>query len=230
MAERLTIELADGTTTSALAYQAAGDPRADITFVLAHGAGAPQQSPFIVEFARGLAARGIDVLTFNFLYTEQRRKVPDRTERLDACYRAAIGAARTQFGRPTVFIGGKSMGGRIATHLAAADDATGLGIAGVIALGYPLHPPGKPEQLRATHLPRIRVPMLIVQGSRDPFGTPDELRPVLATLESTVTLHVIDNGDHSLVPSRGREQAAQTYSDIQDVIAAWAGNIARGGV
>jgi hypothetical protein len=194
------------------------------TLVLAHGAGAGHKSPFMVGFARGLAERGIDVLTFNFLYTEQRRRVPDRTEKLEACYRAAIAAARQHFGRESVFIGGKSMGGRIATHLAAADDAKALGITGVVLLGYPLHPPGKPEQLRAAHLPRIKVPMLIVQGERDPFGTPDELRRTFEPLSRQVTLHVVENGDHSLAPSRRADAIASTYASLQDVIASWMAN------
>src|SRR5262249_38566328 len=160
-------------TTTALGYRAAAGLAVDATLVLAHGAGAPQQSAFMVGFARGVAERGIDVLTFNFLYTEYKRRVPDRTDKLEACYRAAIEAAREHFGRRAVFIGGKSMGGRIATHLAAANDADALGVAGVVLLGYPLHPPGKPEQVRAAHLSRIRVPMLIVQGERDPFGSPE---------------------------------------------------------
>lgn len=205
-------------TSSALAYHT-DDERGNATLVLAHGAGAPQQSAFMAGFAKGLAERGVDVLTFNFLYAEQRRRVPDRTGALEACYRAAIGVARQHFGRDTVFIGGKSMGGRIATHLAAADDADALGIAGVVLLGYPLHPPGKPDQLRAEHLPRIRVPMLIVQGSRDPFGTPDELRPVVAGLSAPVAVHVIERGDHSLAPSKAA--ANQTYADVQDTIARW---------
>jgi len=175
----------------------------------------------MVGFARGLAERGVDVLTFNFLYTEHRRRVPDRTEKLEACYRAAIATAREHFGRPNVVIGGKSMGGRIATHLAAADDAHDLGVGGVVALGYPLHPPGKPEQLRTAHLPHVRVPMLIVQGERDPFGTPDELRPVLSTLSASVTLHVVEKGDHSLAPSRQKDKIAALYANIQDLIATW---------
>jgi predicted alpha/beta-hydrolase family hydrolase len=191
------------------------------TFVLAHGAGAGQQSAFMIAFAQGLSDRGIDVLTFNFLYTEQQRRVPDRTDKLDGCYRAAVSAARRHFGRSGVFIGGKSMGGRIATHLAAGDDADELDIRGIVALGYPLHPPGKPEQLRAAHLPHIRIPMLIVQGERDPFGTPDELRPVLATVPANVTLHVVENGDHSLARSRGADAMASTYAEIQDVVANW---------
>jgi hypothetical protein len=191
------------------------------TFILAHGAGAGQQSAFITGFAQGLSDRGIDVLTFNFLYTEQHRRIPDRTEKLDACYRAAVIAARRHFARPAVFIGGKSMGGRIATHLAAGDDAEKLGIGGVVALGYPLHPPGKPQQLRAAHLPRIRVPMLIVQGERDPFGTPAELQPVLDAIAEDVTLHVVENGDHSLAPSRQKDRVESAYAKLQDVVATW---------
>ena len=207
-------------TTSALAYPAITPVDADATFVLAHGAGTGQESAFISGFARGLCALGVDVLTFNFLYTEQRRRVPDRTEKLEACYRAVIAAARQHFGRAGVFIGGKSMGGRIATHLAAADDAGALGIQGVVALGYPLHPPGKPQQLRAEHLPRIKVPLLIVQGERDPFGTPDELQPILRALTTPVTLHVVEGGDHSLAPSR-KTAAAFTYEQLQHFIAQW---------
>jgi uncharacterized protein len=219
--DQLTIEVGEGLRTTARAYRAA-DRSANATLVLAHGAGAGQQSGFITGFARGLVERGIDVLTFNFLYTEQRRRVPDRTEKLEACYRAAIATARDHFDRPSVFIGGKSMGGRIATHLAAAEDADALGIAGVVLLGYPLHPPGKPDQLRAAHLSRIRVPMLIVQGERDAFGTPDELRPVLDGLAATVTLHVVEKGDHSLAPpKRGTVSVEQTYAALQDLIVSW---------
>ena len=219
--DQLRIEIGEGMRTSALAYRSVDGTRMDVTSILAHGAGAGQASAFMTGFAQGLSERGIDVLTFNFLYTEQRRRVPDRTEKLEACYRAAIATARDHFDRQSVFIGGKSMGGRIATHLAAADDAAALGIAGVVLLGYPLHPPGKPEQLRAAHLSRIHVPMLIVQGERDAFGTPDELRPVLDGLTATVTLHVVEKGDHSLAPSRRAQSTAETYISLQDLIASW---------
>jgi predicted alpha/beta-hydrolase family hydrolase len=219
-AEELTVHIDHGERSSALAYHAAGG-RNDATLVLAHGAGAGQQSAFMVDFAGGLAGRGLHVLTFNFLYTEQHRRVPDRAAKLEACYRAAIAVAREHFGQSRVFIGGKSMGGRIATHLAAADDAEQLGIAGVVALGYPLHPPGKPDQLRVAHLPRIRVPVLIVQGERDPFGGPGELQPVIASMNAPVTLKVIEKGDHSLAPSRRADIVASTYRDVQDAIAAW---------
>jgi predicted alpha/beta-hydrolase family hydrolase len=204
------------------------------TLVLAHGAGAGQTNRFMVQFASGLAARGVDVLTFNFLYTEQRRRIPDRTAKLEACYRAVIAAAHGYgpFGGGAMFIGGKSMGGRIATHHAAAagDDAESgegvgkieHGIKGVVLLGYPLHPPGKPDQLRAAHLAKIRAPILVLQGARDPFGTPAELQPVLAGLTADVTLHVVENGDHSLAPpKRGGVSVDETYNELQDVIAGW---------
>jgi predicted alpha/beta-hydrolase family hydrolase len=123
-----------------------------------------------------------------------------------------------------VFIGGKSMGGRIATHLAAAagSEAAANGISGLVLLGYPLHPPGKPDQLRAAHLEKIRVPVLFVQGSRDPFGTPAELQPVVEQLSADVTLHVVENGDHSLAPpKKGPLTVDQIYGDLQDTIVDW---------
>lgn len=225
MTDRIVVEVSDHGRTTAYAYQASDEHRVHVTLVLAHGAGAGQQSPFIVGFANALASRGVDVLTFNFLYTEQQRRVPDRTDTLEACYRSAIAAAcrhiHTPFDRNRVFIGGKSMGGRIATHLAAADDAIALNISGVILLGYPLHPPGKPEQLRAAHLEKIRVPMLFVQGERDPFGAPSELQQVLDRLTAPVTLRVVENGDHSLAPSRRTEEIARAYAEVQDLIVDW---------
>ena len=226
MTDRLEIDVNEHGRTSALAYRATGENRVKATLVLAHGAGAGQDSRFMTQFANGLASRGVDVLTFNFLYTEQRRRIPDRTEKLEACYRAAVSAARNHgpFVGNAVFIGGKSMGGRIATHLAAAagSDAATNGISGVVLLGYPLHPPGKPDQLRAAHLEQIRVPMLLVQGSRDPFGTPAELQPIVERLGTDVTLHVIENGDHSLAPPRkGPRTVDQIYGDLQDMIVDW---------
>ena len=221
MATHVDIDVGPLGKTSGLAYHAVGD-RAKVTLVLAHGAGAPQQSRFMTEFAGGLATRGVDVLTFNFLYTEARRKLPDRPPTLEACYLAVIGLARSYapFEGNVVFIGGKSMGGRIATHIAALPTPGELG--GVVLLGYPLHPPGKPQQLRTAHLPNIRVPMLFVQGAKDPFGTPDELRPVLEGLAVPTTLHVVDNGDHSLAPpERGPITVETVYGEVQDLIANW---------
>ena len=115
-----------------------------------------------------------------------------------------------------MFIGGKSMGGRMATHLGAQ----GLdGLLGIVALGYPLHPPGRPDKPRTEHLPSIRVPVLIVQGERDDFGTPEELKPVIATMKANVTLHIVAGGDHSLaVRSQKKDEA---FQGVLDVIASW---------
>ena len=205
--------------TSALAYQSEDPARA--VLILGHGAGAGQRSTFMVDFARSLSSSGIDVITFNFLYTEQRRRIPDRGPALEACYRAVIETARAQVAsaRRCLFIGGKSMGGRIATQVAAADRDVPL--AGLVLLGYPLHPPGKPEQLRARHLPEVHRPMLFVQGRRDAFGTPAELTPILERVTPAPRLHVVD-GDHSFKLSK-KDPAAQAdvYADIQRTIAAW---------
>jgi len=211
MPDRIAIKVGDRQTT-ALTYAADGLSRLAATLVLAHGAGANQSSRFMVDFATALADRGIDVLTFNFLYTEERRKVPDRTPLLEACYRAVIEAARSHapFAGNKAFIGGKSMGGRMATHLAAADDAPAAALSGVVVLGYPLHPPGKSEQLRIEHLPRINVPVLIIQGERDPFGSPDELRPHFASLGEQATIHAVAGGDHSLAVRSVRLQPDHT--------------------
>jgi predicted alpha/beta-hydrolase family hydrolase len=213
-----------GAVTTALVYRAADGPASasDAALILGHGAGAGQRSTFMVDVARGLSALGIDVITFNFLYTEQGRRIPDRAPALESCYRAVIDASRAEVdsARRSLFIGGKSMGGRIATQVAAADPS--LPLAGLVLLGYPLHPPGKPAERRDKHLPAIARPMLFVQGSRDAFGTPDELASAIAALQPAPTLHVVTQGDHSFKVSR-KDAAAQAaiYADLQQVIASW---------
>ena len=145
--------------------------------VVAHGAGAGQASPFMVRTAKGLAERGIAAATFDFPYMAARtaasRTRPPCSSGAGA--RQSMPRAR-QFGGLPLFIGGKSMGGRIASQVAAQGCD---GIAGLVFLGYPLHPPGKPDQRRDAHLPSIREPMLFVQGTRDAFGTADEIRALL---------------------------------------------------
>jgi predicted alpha/beta-hydrolase family hydrolase len=198
-------------------YPAERRPGAPSLLVLAHGAGAGERHPFLVRTARGLAERGIDVVTFDFPYMRDKRKVPDKAPVLERAFREAIVEAAP--GTRRLFIGGKSMGGRMATHLAAQ----GLdGLRGVVALGYPLHPPGRPDQPRVAHLPSIAVPVLIVQGERDAFGTPDELRPVIATMKNLVTLHVVAGGDHSLaVPKSGGVPQDRVNTLVLDAIASW---------
>ena len=188
--------------------------------VLAHGAGAGQRHPFMVTIAQGLAERGIDVVTFDFPYMAQKRRVPDKAPVLEASFRETVAEARQRVGPDRrLFTGGKSLGGRMATHLAAEGLAD---LQGVVLLGYPLHPPGKPEQPRVAHLPRITVPVLIVQGDRDAFGTPDEVRPAFAGLGTRATLHVVEGGDHSLrVPRSAGVSQQDVYNGVLDAIAVW---------
>jgi len=219
----LAIAAPGGQRTTALVYPAHPAARRPAALILAHGAGAPQQHPFMVSFARALSERGLDVVTFNFLYTEHRRRVPDRMPQLVACYRAVIGAVRAEVpgARERLFIGGKSMGGRAATHVAADDPA--LTLAGIVLLGYPLHPPGRPDQLRDAHLAGVRRPMLFVQGTRDTFGSASELRPALASLSPLPTLHHVEGGDHSfkIAGRDAKARQAAVYAEIQDSIAEW---------
>lgn len=196
-------------------YPAAADRALGILLVLAHGAGAGERHPLMTAFGGGLSARGVDVVTFNFPYMDQKRRVPDKAPVLEARFRDVIDAARQdRRSSHRLFIGGKSMGGRMATHLAAQGRVDGLG--GVITLGYPLHPPGKPDQPRTAHLPAIAVPVLIIQGEHDVFGTPSELAPVTATMPAPVTLHVVTGGDHSL-KVRGRP-SEQVYEPLFELI------------
>jgi len=214
----LEVRLETGAATTALVYAAVGHSAAS-ALILGHGAGAGQRSAFMIDFAHALSVHGVDVVTFNFLYTEQGRKIPDRAPALEACYRSVIDTVCANFdsARRALFIGGKSMGGRIATQVAAADSQ--LRLAGLVLLGYPLHPPGKPTERRDKHLPSIGRPMLFVQGARDAFGTPAELAPILTALQPPPILHAVAQGDHSFKLSRKNPAAqAQVYSDIQRAI------------
>ena len=219
--DAFTVSLGTDTAVSAVAYLAR-EPSVAATLILGHGAGANQRSPFMVAFSEALQSRGVDVVTFNFSYTEQRRRLPDKPALLEACYRAVTAAvhARLHSARHALFTGGKSMGGRIATQVAAADHDTP--IAGLVLLGYPLHPPGRPDTRRDAHLKDVRRPMLIVQGSRDVFGTPSELAPILDNLPVSATLHVVEGGDHSFAVSRSdRTAQAAVFEGVQDAIVRW---------
>jgi uncharacterized protein len=217
--EHIRVAVPPSDQVTALAYRASPGRRIGATLILAHGAGADQSSGFMVHVATSLAARGVDTVTFNFLYTEQGRRVPDKNERLESCWRAVIAAVR---GEPLrdgkLVIGGKSMGGRIASQIAVA----GEDVAGLVFLGYPLHPPGRPDKLRSEHLGRIHAPMLFVQGSRDAFGTPEELRDALSDAKAAGDLFVVEGGDHSFkVPKRGAVPQDQVYDAVLDEIVRW---------
>jgi len=186
--------------------------------VVAHGAGGGQNTPFMVRTAEGLAARGITAATFDFPYMAARKSVPDRPPVLEQAWREAIAEARNQMGRVPLFIGGKSMGGRIASHVASQGCP---GLSGLVFLGYPLHPPGKPDQRRDAHLPAIAEPMLFVQGSRDAFGTTEEIRALLPKLQHA-TLHEVPGGDHSFkVSGPGAPKPNAVLDGILDVVVGW---------
>ena len=170
--------------------------------VLAHGAGHGMDTKLLVDIGGQLAERGLAVLRFNFPYTEEGRQRPDPQPRLEACYRAVAEAVASEFPQP--FLGGKSMGGRIASHIVA----DGFPAAGLAFLGYPLHPPGQPERIRDAHLRQIDAPMLFLQGTRDPFAMPDRLHRTIAALPFA-TLHEIPDGDHSF-KVKGRSSADVT--------------------
>jgi len=228
--EQLTIKVNDREAVSALLYPAAKKIRAGLTALLAHGAGANQLSGFMRMFARGLAERGLDVLTFNFIYMEQGRSVPDQKPKLESCFRAVIEAIAKHRKLKTnrLVVGGKSMGGRIASQVVAAREEAplALDVSGLVFLGYPLHPPGNPAKLRVEHLEHIQKPMLFVQGTRDALGTPEEIQPFVKNLRPPAKIYAIEGGDHSFkAPKKFGLDQPQIYEKAMDEIARWAETI-----
>jgi uncharacterized protein len=167
-------------------------PEGRPVLALAHGAGGTMRTALLDGFAAGLSAAGVSCLRFNFAYSEAGKRGPDREPVLRAVWAAAFDRARS-VGEPT-WAGGKSLGGRIASMMIADGE---LDAAGLILVGYPLHPPGKPERLRDEHLARVEVPMVFLQGTKDPFATWDLLVKVLDRLGDRATLHPVEGGDHS---------------------------------
>lgn len=186
--------------------------------ILAHGAGGNMESRLLVELQRRLAADSVAAMRFNFLYSESRKRAPDRRAHLEACWRSVADWTRSTLAPRNLFLGGKSMGGRMASHLAAE----GYPLDGLFFLGYPLHPPGKTDSLRKDHLLQIRAPMLFVSGSRDPLCRLELLEPVIRALGGRATLHVIDEGDHSFkVPKRLRRDEAEIANEVYNVLHRW---------
>ncbi|HEX7334199.1 MAG TPA: alpha/beta family hydrolase [Pyrinomonadaceae bacterium] len=224
--EPLTVQVNDKEAVTALLYPAAKKDRAGLTVLLGHGAGANQTSGFMRMFAKGLAARGLDVMTFNFIYMEQGRSVPDQKPKLEACYRAVIEATlkHKKLKKNRLVVGGKSMGGRIASQVMAGDEKETFAddVAGLVFLGYPLHPPGNPARLRVEHLEHIGKPMLFVQGTRDALGTPDEIQPFIKNLRPAATIYSIEGGDHSFkAPKKFGTPQEQVFEAAMDEIDRW---------
>ena len=180
-----------------------GPAEAALTFAFAHGAGAPMDTPFMTFFAEGLAERGWRVLRFEFPYMARRRgdgkrRPPDRAALLLATWQAVI----DHVGPERLVIGGKSMGGRMASLVAGT-----AGVRGLACLGYPFHPAGKPERLRTDHLEELSVPTLILQGSRDAMGSREEVSSY--RLSASIDLHWAEDGDHDLKPRKASGRSAE---------------------
>ncbi|MGI8919100.1 MAG: alpha/beta hydrolase family protein [Pyrinomonadaceae bacterium] len=215
------IQVTETDSVTALLYPAAKTNRLGVTLILGHGAGANQSSAFMRLFANGLAQRGLDVMTFNFLYSERGRGAPDPKAKLEACYEKVIEAAakHKKLTGNKIAVGGKSMGGRIGSQVAAADASQ---ISALVFLGYPLHPPGNLEKMRDAHLPEIKAPMLFLQGSRDAFGTTQELRAVFKKHKLRATLYEIAGGDHSFkVPKSAGLTQEEVFESAMNEIERW---------
>jgi predicted alpha/beta-hydrolase family hydrolase len=178
----------------------------ETVIILAHGAGQGMSSPFMTFFHAELEARGLKCVLFNFDYMEQKRKMPDPQPKLQAKYRSVVTEVMDKYHPKRLFIGGKSMGGRVASYIASGlPDLNGL-----IFLGYPLHPPGKPDQLRDSHLYELTLPMLFISGTKDTFATKDLLEKVVKKIGSNATLSWVQGGDHSLKRMRNDRDSLQT--------------------
>jgi uncharacterized protein len=195
-------------------------PDARACYVLAHGAGAGMTHPFMGAVAQGLAARGIATLRFQFPYMERGSRRPDTPRVAHAAVRAAVVEAAQRLPGLPLFAGGKSFGGRMTSQAQAASPLPG--VRGLVFLGFPLHPAGKPSDERAAHLFDVRIPMLFLQGSRDELASLELLEPVIATLGAKATLAVFADADHSFhVPARSGRKDAQVLDEVLDAFAGW---------
>jgi len=193
-----------------------GAKKSDRAVLLAHGAGADMHSANLVAFARALAAAGIPALRFNFAYKSAGRSSPPKAETLQNELRDARAelARRTKLPLDQLVVGGRSMGGRVASYVAADASDPGDRALGLLLLGYPLHAPGRAQQQRVEHFPKLVMPVLFVEGTRDTFGTPEELKSAARAIKGRVAWHWIETGDHSFRPLK-----KQTGHSIDDALA-----------
>jgi predicted alpha/beta-hydrolase family hydrolase len=198
-----------------------GPEDAAVTIILAHGAGAPMDSASMTATAKALAVAGFRVARFEFAYMAARRyghrKPPPRAETVNPEYVAAVEALSA---KGPLIIGGKSMGGRVASMVADELHAAGKA-AGLLCLGYPFHPPAKPEQLRTKHLAGLKTPTLICQGTRDEFGTREEVAGY--TLSDQIEILWLEDGDHDLKPRKGVSgfSTADHLKTLAETVADW---------
>ncbi len=219
----LTITVDPEQTVSALLLAPAA---ARACYVLAHGAGAGMTHPFMEAVAQGLAARGIATLRYQFPYMERGSKRPDPPRIAHAAVRAAVAEAARRLPQAALFAGGKSFGGRMTSQAQAA--APLPGVRGLVFLGFPLHPAGKPSDERAAHLSDVDVPMLFLQGTRDELAQRDLLQPVVGRLGENATLRLFDAADHSFhVPARSGRKDAEVMVELLDTLANWIDEVLR---
>jgi len=199
--------------------------RARLCYVFAHGAGAGMAHPFMEAVARGLGARDIATLRFQFVYMELGGKRPDAPKLAHAAVRAAVAKAGELLPDVPLIAGGKSFGGRMTSQAQAL--APLAGVRGLAFLGFPLHAAGQPSDERAAHLFDVRVPMLFVQGTRDALAEMKLLKPLIKKLGARATLHAIDEADHSFhVPAKSGRKDAEVRDEFLDAFAAWASKVA----
>jgi uncharacterized protein len=215
--DALTLAIDASRRVSAL-LRAPADARA--CYVLAHGAGAGMRHPFMGAIAEALATRGIATLRYQFPYMEQGSKRPDVPAVAHATVRAAVAEAARALPGVALVAGGKSFGGRMTSQAQAATPLPG--VRGLVFLGFPLHPAGKPSDERAAHLAGVHVPMLFLQGTRDDLASLALLRPVIERFGSNAKLVLFDDADHSFhVPARSGRKDADVLAELADGIAAW---------
>lgn len=187
--------------------------------VLAHGAGAPMTHPFLAAVASGLAGRAVATLRYNFPYMERKSGRPDSPKVATATVRAAVREASHLMPKLPLFAGGKSFGGRMTSQ---AEAETPLGVKGIVFLGFPLHPPGKPGDERAAHLSEVRVPILFLQGTNDAFAELDLLKPVVLGLGRQATLDLFEGADHSFhVSAKSGKRDADVRDELIAATATW---------
>jgi predicted alpha/beta-hydrolase family hydrolase len=216
-AQQLRIETADGSSVSALVLR---PPQARACYVLAHGAGAGMSHPSMEAIAAGLGERGLATLRYQFPYMEKGSKRPDPPAVAHATVRAAVAEAARCCAGLHLFAGGRSFGGRMTSQAQAL--APLAGVRGLAFLSFPLHPAGKPSSDRAKHLADVRIPMLFLQGTRDALAELKLLEPVVKSLGSRATLHLVKEADHSLhVLARSGRNDREVLDEVLDALVAW---------
>jgi predicted alpha/beta-hydrolase family hydrolase len=215
--ESITITLPDAQSVSGLLQV---PPQARACYVFAHGAGAGMAHSFMAAIADGLAERGVASLRYQFLYMERGSKRPDLPKVAHAAVRAAVVEAGRRYPTLPLFAGGKSFGGRMTSQAQAASPLPG--VRGLVFLGFPLHPPGKPSNERAKHLSDVDVPMLFLQGTRDDLADLSLLEPVCEQLGARATLKLFPEADHSFhVPARTGRKDPEVRTELLDSMVSW---------